>query len=329
MKLSHVGLIGSVFAALTVFACAEDAAQTEPQGEEPSELRRRHRDGGITPPPDAGGGDATTPPPPPPPPTGGGGYPDATTTGPRLSACPGGALKKYTGDSVFRPTSGQVVECMEFKNVTVYIPSDISNVTIRNCRFVTTVDLFVNVQGPDVTIEDTAFVGPAETWIRNSYSGHHLTVRRSDFSGMGNAVEFNVGYEVMEDNYIHDFGNSSPDQHADGLQTDGTAHAVLRHNTVLLNDVAGMTGAISIFGTNDDILVENNRVAGGGYTIYPSSTGSTKIRFLNNCYSTIFYPGKAQTGLYGPWYPSNNPVDLVRTGNTWCDGPLAGQPLNH
>jgi hypothetical protein len=42
----------------------------------------------------------------------------------------------------------------------------------------------------------------------------------------------------------------------------------------------------------------------------------------------IFYPGQAQTGEFGPWYPVDNPTGLVRTGNTWCDGPLAGQPVN-
>jgi hypothetical protein len=171
--------------------------------------------------------------------------------------------------------------------------------------------------------------GPVGTWIRNSYNGHHLTVRKCHFTGMANAVEFNVHDELLEDNYAHDFGNVDPSQHADGLQTDGTTHAVVRHNTVLLNDVDGATGAISIMGdSGDDVLVENNRVAGGGYTVYPGGANYTNIRFLNNCFSTVFYPGQAKTGLYGPWYPSSNPPTLVRTGNTWCDGPKAGQALD-
>jgi hypothetical protein len=102
---------------------------------------------------------------------------------------------------------------------------------------------------------------------------------------------------------------------------------VIRHNTVLLNEVAGATGAISVF-EGDDILVERNMVAGGGYTIYPGGEASTGIRFLDNCFSTKFYPGKAQTGYYGAWYPSKNPSDLVRSGNTWCDGPRSGEALN-
>jgi hypothetical protein len=259
---------------------------------------------------------------------GGGAFPDDTSTGPDLSACAGGVLTPYTGgDPFYRATTGELISCMEFTDVPIYVGQDVSDVTVRNCRFVATTDTFLNIQGANVTIEDTAFEGPAETWIRNSYEGHHLVVRRCNFSGMANAVEFNVHDETLEDNYAHDFGSVSPDQHADGLQTDGTSHAVLRHNTVLLNDVAGKTGAISIF-AGDDVLIERNQVAGGGYTIYPGGPTDTNLRFLDNCFSTIFYPGQAQTGEFGPWYPVDNPAGLVRTGNTWCDGPLAGQAVN-
>jgi hypothetical protein len=260
---------------------------------------------------------------------GGGAFPDETTTGPDLSACAGGVLTPYTpgAEPFYRAVTGEVISCMEFTDVPIYVGQDVSNVTVRNCRFVATQDTFLNIQGANVTIEDTAFEGPVETWIRNSYEGHELVVRRCNFSGMANAVEFNVHDETLEDNYAHDFGSVSPDQHADGLQTDGTSHAVLRHNTVLLNDVAGKTGAISVF-AGDDVLVERNQVAGGGYTIYAGGPTDTNLRFLDNCFSTIFYPGQAQTGEFGPWYPVDNPTGLVRTGNTWCDGPLAGQPVN-
>lgn len=211
----------------------------------------------------------------------------------------------------------------------LFVASTLLVETMRVAYFVATKDEFLNVQGSHVTIQDSEFRGPAETCIRNSYSGDHLTVRRNEFTGMGNAVEFNVGYETIEDNYIHDFGDANPQQHADGLQTDGTSHAVIRHNTVLLNDVAGATGAISVFGNaGDDVLVEKNKVAGGGYTVYAGGTGFTNIRFIDNCFSTMFYPGKAQTGMYAPWYPSANLKDVVRTGNTWCDGPKAGEPLD-
>jgi hypothetical protein len=257
------------------------------------------------------------------------GYPDATNTGPKLANCPGGQLTKYTGSGDYRPSTNEVVSCMEFDDKSIYVSSSVSNVTIENCLFVTTTDRFINIQGANVTIRDSRFQGPAGTWIRNSYSGDHLTIVRNDFSGMANAAEFGVGYETLEDNYVHDFGNVDPSQHADGLQTDGTAHLVIRHNTVLLNDVYGATGAIAVMGdAGDDVLVERNMVAGGGYTIYPGGPNYTNIRFVDNCFSTVFYPGQAKTGAYNAWYPSNNPPGLVRTGNTWCDGPNAGQALD-
>src|SRR4030095_8672170 len=108
--------------------------------------------------------------------------------------------------------------------------------------------------------------GPAGTWIRAVYEANGLAVRRCDFSGMANAIEFGTSDVVIEDNFVHDFGNVSQDQHADGFQTEGASGFSIVHNTVLFNDVWGSTSCLLVSGTRS--TVKDNLVAGGGYTIH-------------------------------------------------------------
>ena len=62
-----------------------------------------------------------------------------------------------------------------------------------------------------------------------------------------------------------------------------------------------------------NMLVENNLLAGGSYSIYamPVSDAMTGVRFLNNRFSTVVNP---RVGIWGVWYP-RLPADLVRSGN--------------
>jgi len=258
------------------------------------------------------------------------GWPGPENTGIR-DGCPAG-LRVADADDL-RPESGMLVECVRFTDVQPYVAQDVDGATFRHCRFETThtsPDDFVNVQGPNATFEDSEFVGGVETWIRTSYEGRGLVVRGSEFTGMANAVEWGTDGALIEDNYIHDFGSVLPAQHADGLQTDGAAHAVVRHNTVFLDDVTGATAAIGIWATGGDVtdvLVEDNLLAGGGYTVYPGveQGGSvSSVRFVGNRFSTRF---STSCGQFGPRYPDHLAADLVWEDNVWLDGPLAGQPV--
>lgn len=272
--------------------------------------------------------------------TGGGGgaggapldWPGPDTAGIPADACAEGLTKATQAD--LQPDSGALVECVHFLDAQPYIGQSVSGVTFRHCRFEVSSpqpDAFVNVQGADVTFEGSEFVGGVETWIRASYEANGLVLRGSDFSGMANAVEWGTSDVLIEDNYIHDFGTVTAGQHADGIQTDGASKVVVRHNTVLLNAVDGATAAIGLWadlGDLDDALVENNLVAGGGYTIYPGVQGggykATNVRFVGNRFSTQFHD---TCGEYGPRYPDNLSADLVWSNNVWHDGPNAGLPV--
>jgi len=243
------------------------------------------------------------------------GYPGAGDTGIPAGACAGGLRDATTDDT--EPASGTTVECVRFTGALPYIRDSISDVTYRYCRFETGEgDSFINLQGGPVIIEDSELAGSAGTWVRASYEAHGMTLRRNDFSGMANAAEWGVDDVVIEDNFVHDFGDVDQEQHADGFQGGGQ-NLVLRHNTVLLNAVWGGTGAVMLEG---DGLVENNLVAGGGYTIYVKDD----LDVVGNHVSTVF---SDTSGEYGPVYPESLGAGGSWENNVWHDGPNAGQPI--
>lgn len=246
-------------------------------------------------------------------------WPDASNTGIPDGACASGLRDAVEDD--LRPATGQVFECVRFADGTPYISDEVSSITYRFCRFESdSVDAFVNVQGGSVTFEDSEFAGGVGTWIRTAYAGNDLTVRRCDFSGMANAVEFGTRNVVIEDNYVHDFGSVDPEQHADGIQSaNETPDLRVHHNSVFLNAVTGGTGALMLWGTGNS-SVTDNLVAGGGYTLYLDGP----MVITGNRISTKF---SERSGEYGPVYPSQNLADATWSDNRWEDGPNAGQEV--
>jgi hypothetical protein len=280
---------------LLIAGCSEDT---------PSDAS--DRDGGDPDAGDAGAGDAGEPQ-----------WPDATNTGIPDGACPDG-LRRATLTEI-EPISNAVVECVLFNNGVPYVRQEASNVHFRYCRFETTRDVFVNLQGGPVVIEDSEFDGPAGTWIRAVYEARGLVIRRCDFSGMANAVEFGTDDVVLEDNYVHDFGDVDESQHADGFQTEGAKHFSIIHNTILFNEVWGSTSALLVAGT-DHCVVKDNLVAGGGYTIHVAGD----IAVTGNRVSTQFHEN---SGTYGAVYPESLDANGRWEDNRWLDGPNVGKAV--
>lgn len=145
-------------------------------------------------------------------------------------------------------------------------------------------------------------------------------VLRSDIWHTSTGVQIDSG--LVQDNYIHDMGYKAGD-HLNGTTSNGgTTLLTLRHNTVL-NQFA-QTDAISLFedfGVQANRIIDNNLLAGGGYTLYagqnPGGLTATGITVTNNRFSRLFYP---QGGSYGPvtaWNPTG--TGNTWTGNTWDD----------
>ena len=110
---------------------------------------------------------------------------------------------------------------------------------------------------------------------------------RNNVYNVENGITLQSGGSVIQDNYIHGL-KASGSPHYDGIQIDGgQSNVTINHNTVI-NDW-NQTSAVMInngFGPISNISVDNNLLAGGGYTVYCDgqfSGGSiTGVSFTNN-----------------------------------------------
>lgn len=243
------------------------------------------------------------------PPTGGG-FPDASTTGPT------GALTVLTGAQQYR-TAGQVVENVELRTDDIYVAAN--NVVFRNCRIVYTgaLDAGFTIVNIATGVTGTRFEHceiDGQSKIARAIKGiDGVTVVACNIHHTGNAVEVADKVSVT-DSYLHDiFTPAGLDWHADGIQTGETVSDILvQHNTILLTGAE--TGAINIIGAASDtmtnVLVDNNLMAGGGYTVYLGAGHMTNVRATNNRFSTRYFPNVGQWNI---WYEQWTPT---RTGNT-------------
>jgi hypothetical protein len=125
------------------------------------------------------------------------------------------------------------------------------------------------------------------------------------------------------------FTTRTANGHADGYQTEGASHGVIRHNTFLMtsDDGNSSNAAVAIWNgmrSSSDIVVDDNLIAGGGFSVYahdyspseanPAGGNSvTDITFTDNVFSRRLF---GCVGYYGVWFPRGRPTDgWHRTGN--------------
>jgi hypothetical protein len=205
-----------------------------------------------------------------------------------------------------------------------------SNVTIRNSRIQESGESFgVSLRHTkDVTVQNCEIYSP-------DAGAERLTVGIKDIYGdstgmrlIGNDIwhtgtGIQVARGLIQDNYIHDMGYKSGD-HLNGITDNGgsTEQLTVRHNTVF--NQYGQTDAISLFqdfGRQDNRVIDDNLVAGGGYTIYGGANagapGTTNIRITNNRFARIYSPNGGGYGPLGAWDPDGK--GNAFTGNVWDD----------
>ena len=216
-------------------------------------------------------------------------------------------------------TDGAVVEGIDLTG-TIFVAAN--NVTIRNVRLrwpagaiagpgdYAMIALDRNHSG--LQVEDCDISGGGEVY--KAVSAWSVAVRRCNLHDIGHGVETGTNF-VVEDNWIHDTTDGGKGWHVDGVIVSAGSNGVIRHNRIVLND-AGTTATVGLWaelGPVSNILVENNLLAGGSYSIYATSVTDpmTGVRFLNNRLSTVMHP---RVGLWGIWYPKLA-TDLIRTGN--------------
>jgi hypothetical protein len=118
---------------------------------------------------------------------------------------------------------------------------------------------------------------------------------------------------------------TTPATHADGVQITAGNNITIRRNNFEMpwDDPTWMNHQVVMCktdsGTIDNVLIKENRINGGGYSIHISEQNHgapTNAQLINNVFGTDYE--------YAPWTTDGNPTI---SGNTWeSDGSLiAGQ----
>jgi hypothetical protein len=252
------------------------------------------------------------------------GWPNASNTG-----VPVGRPLQQSG-SVRVTRAGTVIDGLEVNgDISVEAP----NVTIRNTRIVNNGEwgIIQRDQAGGLVVEDVEIRGNgADQLGKGIYNiGGMLTVRRTNISVVTDGIMTSVG--LIEDNYLHDPKEYSGD-HVDMVQSGSAPPAglslVIRHNTIV--NTRDQTSAVALFqdfGIQRDVTVENNFLAGGGYTLYAGAGEkgtATNIKIVNNVWSRQIF---AKGGYFGPVaYWDRDGSGNVWTGNRWADTGAAINP---
>ena len=198
---------------------------------------------------------------------------------------PHGSLKP--SNSILAMQPGQVISDVDIAG-TIQIKA--ANVIIRNFRLNANdapyaIRVFADAS---VTLEDGEITKAAEAAVY----GNDWTCRRLNIHHMGADGLKGGGNNRLEDCWIHHLGMTKG-AHADGVQIDNGSHFVFRHNNFDLPwwdelPVPGQTQkqvfrANSVFFINgwvgdiDDVVIENNWLNGGNYTIYALKQTNTHV----------------------------------------------------
>lgn len=131
---------------------------------------------------------------------------------------------------------------------------------------------------------------------------------------------------TITDNWLHAFTTKAANGHIDGIQTEGTKNAVIRHNTIDVSQA--QDSAVALWNgrkSTANVSVVGNLMAGGGFAVYaedysPSEANPaggyslTNVSFTGNVFSTAHF---ACVGSYGVWFTRGAPSDAWRrSGNT-------------
>jgi hypothetical protein len=257
-------------------------------------------------------------------------YPGATNTG-----VPAGTTLKSVPGQVSSGPGWQYVAANSEVTVTgngavlsgLSIPYtveiDASNVTIKNVKIVTGGAFGISLRHTTgVTIENSVISGQDATTGRVNVAiddvygdSTGLTITGNNISAFRTAMQVSAG--LVQGNYIHDPGYIAGD-HTNGIVTNGgTAAMTINDNTVFNSQ--GQTDAISLDASAGGVAVanktiENNFLAGGGYSIYggdgPSTNPTSDIVIKNNRFGQQYFAKGGQFGAVAYY-------DHTGSGNSW------------
>jgi hypothetical protein len=240
-------------------------------------------------------------------------YPDATCTGVPV----GTNLTVVNGDlSISQPNT-----VIDGKDIRGCVEVHATGVVIKNSK--------ISCQGPYVVLSHTdASLTIQDSEVDCQLTRHtavgdtNITGTRLNIHGCEHGFDMDTNLTVT-DSYIHDMEND-PIAHMDGfLMSPIAANLVIRHNTIIARDPDGGDGTSAIItpsvsaGIATNILIEDNLMAGGAYTLYCEQGGpGVNYRVINNHFSQQWEP---TVGAYGP---STDCSDETTSGNVYHESGL-------
>ncbi|MCU1340553.1 MAG: hypothetical protein JWO19_6134, partial [Bryobacterales bacterium] len=192
------------------------------------------------------------------------GFPDASSAG-----VPAGTVLTTVNGDFTSSYAGQIIDGL---NVHGTIIVNNPGVIIKNCDA-----RYIIVNAANCTIQDSDIVGnqggaaPISSANGIDIEANYATVQRCSISGVENGIWLESNGCLIKDNYLHDFIPYTPqkDPHIDGIQIpggSGVANNIIQHNNIDLPQ-AGVNSCITMAGATN-ITIDNNRLNGGGYTVY-------------------------------------------------------------
>ncbi|MFB9378524.1 hypothetical protein ACFFKU_07240 [Kineococcus gynurae] len=219
------------------------------------------------------------------------GFPNMSTTGVRTAT----PLRVVQGDLII--TQPGVVENLDVRGCLVVKASD---VTVRNTK-ITCVPgraLAVTVDGAarNVVLEDSEIDGNG---AQVAIGWGNYTLRRVDVHSTADGPR--LGYNVLiEDSWIHDNVRYG-DLHNDGMQTTSGTNIVVRHNSIDPSRGADPMNSAIMVGSETgsrlvkDMLVENNYLGGGSFTVnIRCDVNAQNVVFRNNTFADNSRYGQVQ-----------------------------------
>jgi len=209
------------------------------------------------------------------------GFPDSTNTG-----VPVGNKLAILNSNYVVSQAGAIVDGQEIHGC---VEVRAANVTIRNSRIlgdncfyaVRNFSTGLRLENDEITCGDSN--GTAVT-------ADNYTVIKSNVHGCENG--FNVNNNVVvQDSWVHDL-YYGPGAHTDGAQfNQGGGPITFSHNTIVAPDNGN--SAIIMWDESDpqnhDVLISNNILANGGFTLYCPRSNASNVRIVNNRFGEYGY----------------------------------------
>ena len=221
------------------------------------------------------------------------------------------------------------------KDVSGCINVLVPGVTIENSRASCIATLgTARTSGPWTIVQDTTVTCANISKPGSADIGdNNMTVRRANIYGCENGFDADQNFDI-EDSYIHDL-YQSVQAHTDGLQSAIGSNITINHNRFYAETPSlcgaeqgkdcGGTSAINVNNNasgphTTNLIISNNLLAGGSYTLYCPIPSMTNVQVFGNRFSRLYYPDGGNFGTSSSCLSDNGtPRVSVWSNNVWDD----------